>query len=224
MNARQKGKSGEYEVMHMLQEVCDDIFAEFRVVAPRLRRNAMAYADGGEDIVGLPWYAFEVKRVETLAVGKWWVQCLQQAQSKAPGIEECGQWDLMPDYFSSRGEAPVDRRAFGMDVCERAMYMVKAQGIGQGGFKPVGAGGFPGQVGLARAIPSRVPVLLYRQSRKQWQVVSNVHLTAWAPEGTAPVRLRTVGELSVEAWLQWFRVDLRLRLGFLFPNPPATPG
>lgn len=231
MNARQKGKSGEYEVMHMLQEVCDDVFAEFRVKAPRLRRNAMAYADGGEDIVGLPWYSVEVKRVEKLEVGKWWVQCLAQAKEKAPGVEECGRWELMPDYFASRGKRDVPSQQFSLEVQGRALAMasnVTVHGTGSG----LLAGGTDvnGRGGSSRGIPSRAPVLFYRQSKSSratwssWRVVMYGTLPVWADVGQPVTRLRVVTEMSVEPWLQWFRCDLRSRLLALFPDPPATPG
>lgn len=243
MNARQKGKSGEYEVMHMLQEVCDDVFAEFRVKAPRLRRNAMAYADGGEDIVGLPWYSVEVKRVEKLEVGKWWVQCLAQAKEKAPGVEECGRWELMPDYFASRGRRDVPAPQFSLEVQGRALSMAsnvtvhcQLTGLSNGiegalgvGLKPHEVGGGRGATGI-RGIPSRAPVLFYRQSKSSratwssWRVVMYGTLPAWADVGQPVTRLRVVTEMSVEPWLQWFRCDLRSRLLALFPDPPATPG
>lgn len=83
-NPRNKGKSGEYEVIKMLQIICDEIWREFWMVAPTLRRNTAQYADGGEDIAGLPWYAVEVKRCETLQLAKWWLQCSTEALKSHP--------------------------------------------------------------------------------------------------------------------------------------------
>lgn len=221
VNARQKGKSGEYEVMHLLQEVCDVIFGEFRVVAPRLRRNAMAYADGGEDIVGLPWYSIEVKRCEKLELGKWWAQTLLQAASKPVGADEIALWDPMPDYCISRGYkddfAAVKLAAYRSGVKMAAdMEAVAKASIPK-----------PQHVTLANApvgAPSRVPLLFYRQTKSRWRVLTFGLLANWAPVGTAPVRLKMPVEVSVEPWLQWFRSDLRLRLLSIYPEPPATPG
>jgi hypothetical protein len=68
----------------MLQIICDEIWREFWMVAPTLRRNTAQYADGGEDIAGLPWYAVEVKRCETLQLAKWWLQCSTEALKSHP--------------------------------------------------------------------------------------------------------------------------------------------
>lgn len=82
INARNKGKSGEYEIIKMLQTICDDVFKDFYLKAPLLRRNTAQYADGGEDVAGLTWHSVEVKRCEKLEIGKWWLQATRQA-SKA---------------------------------------------------------------------------------------------------------------------------------------------
>lgn len=79
INARNKGKSGEYEIIKMLQTICDDVFKDFYLKAPLLRRNAAQYADGGEDVAGLTWHSVEVKRCEKLEIGKWWLQATRQA-------------------------------------------------------------------------------------------------------------------------------------------------
>jgi hypothetical protein len=80
INARNKGKSGEYEVIKMLQTICDDVFKDFYLKAPLLRRNTAQYADGGEDVAGLTWHSIEVKRCEKLEIGKWWLQATRQAE------------------------------------------------------------------------------------------------------------------------------------------------
>ena len=80
INARNKGKSGEYEVIKMVQAIYDDVFKDFWLQAPTLRRNTQQYADGGEDVAGMTWHSLEVKRCEKIELGKWWLQCTTQAE------------------------------------------------------------------------------------------------------------------------------------------------
>lgn len=78
-----KGKRGEREVCDELQPIVDSVATSLGMSAPRIRRNLQQSGDGGEDIIGLPWYAIEVKRCETLALDRWWRQCVTQARRKA---------------------------------------------------------------------------------------------------------------------------------------------
>lgn len=73
INVRNKGASGE-------REFCDWI--KRNLILPELnslvQRNLEQVRSGGADIIveGLP-FAFEVKRVESLALHKWWSQVIR---------------------------------------------------------------------------------------------------------------------------------------------------
>lgn len=79
--SRNKGKKGEREVIDMLQPIVDQVYEAHGLKPPQLKRNQNQSDGGGYDIVGLPWFAPEVKRHETLCVDKWWAQCLAQADA-----------------------------------------------------------------------------------------------------------------------------------------------
>lgn len=79
LNSRQKGKAAEREVKDLLQPVVNEVFAERKMVPPKLGRNLMQFADGGHDISGAPGIAVEVKRCETLQLDAWWAQAQEQA-------------------------------------------------------------------------------------------------------------------------------------------------
>ena len=66
-NSKQKGKRGELEVAHILQEHGFDA-----------RRTAQFCGNTGEaaDVIGLPGYHLEVKRCETTKIWDW----IQQAE------------------------------------------------------------------------------------------------------------------------------------------------
>lgn len=84
INSRSKGQRGEREVIDMLQPHIDEVSAYNQVEPPFLQRNQMQSHQGGYDIVGLPLFAFEVKRVENEtpgAVAGWWAQCVSQAKN-----------------------------------------------------------------------------------------------------------------------------------------------
>ena len=78
-----KGKRGEREACDELQPTVDSVAKELGMEAPRIRRNVQQSGDGGEDLIGLPWYSIEVKRCETLNLAAWWRQCVTQARRKA---------------------------------------------------------------------------------------------------------------------------------------------
>lgn len=84
LNARSKGQRGEREIIDLLQPHVDEVSGYNQVTPPLLQRNQMQTHRGGYDIVGLPMFAFEVKRVETSQDGQiasWWKQCVGQATS-----------------------------------------------------------------------------------------------------------------------------------------------
>ena len=215
-----KGKRGEREVCDELQPVVDSVAKELGMAAPRIRRNLAQSGDGGEDIIGLPWYAIEVKRCETLALDKWWRQCVTQARRKAAMASAWddltrGGWRRVeaataPREARTRGggdEAP-SRAGAGMPL---PWLVAAASGggtellvTGTGGSDPAEdpSGGPWRDLGGAR-----VPVLVWRRSRMDWQVHTRIQAVT---VGGGLVALDI--DLPLSAWLQWLALDLRGRL------------
>lgn len=84
LNARSKGQRGEREIIDLLQPHVDEVSRYNNVEPPLLQRNTLQSDQGGYDIVGLPGFAFEVKRVEKDtpgAVKDWWAQTVRQAKN-----------------------------------------------------------------------------------------------------------------------------------------------
>jgi len=78
--SKAKGYRGEVEVLDLLQAVVNEEYAKRGLRGPELSRSPH-----GRDIVGLPWLAPEVKRVEQnnpANVASWWNQCKDQGQGK----------------------------------------------------------------------------------------------------------------------------------------------
>lgn len=67
---RSKGARGELEVAKMFN-------ADLNL---NVKRNLMQTGSGGYDLVGIPLFALEVKRHETLSIGTWWKQALKQGK------------------------------------------------------------------------------------------------------------------------------------------------
>jgi hypothetical protein len=65
INARAKGAAGERELATWLHESFP--------IAVKPERNLEQVRNGGSDLI-VPPFMFEVKRVETLALGNWWQQ------------------------------------------------------------------------------------------------------------------------------------------------------
>jgi len=87
INSRSKGQRGEREIVATLQEVIDRIYGPHDTERPILQRNTIQSDRGGYDLVGLPWFAPEVKHCETFQLDKWWAQCLRQAkQNQFPAL------------------------------------------------------------------------------------------------------------------------------------------
>lgn len=73
VNSREKGKSGEREIVKLLQAA----FPEYEIKR-NLREQA---ADGCADVIGLPHYSIEVKNHASPtqgAIAKWWEQAVEQ--------------------------------------------------------------------------------------------------------------------------------------------------
>lgn len=77
--SRNKGKTGEREVIAMLQPVVNQIYPLFDEDPPRLQRNTLQSDGGGSDIHGLEWMALEVKYHKDEAINTWWAQTVRQA-------------------------------------------------------------------------------------------------------------------------------------------------
>lgn len=94
INIRNKGKSGEREIITLFIEHMSAVEKQLgltwhKLPSMEVKRCSSQQADGGgSDIVGIPGIAVEVKRGETLNVNAWWKQCCDQA----PG-------NLMPVLF-----------------------------------------------------------------------------------------------------------------------------
>lgn len=90
VNAVNKGKSAEREVIRLLQPVVNDAYVRLHVeqpaladmvgACPVLQRNTLQADDGGADLCGLAWMALEVKHQKTQAMNEWWRQCMRQAK------------------------------------------------------------------------------------------------------------------------------------------------
>jgi hypothetical protein len=76
--SRNKGARGEREVIAILQPIVDKVTDECGQPRLVLRRNySQRYEAKQYDVIGLPWVALEVKRVENLSgLGKWWRQVI----------------------------------------------------------------------------------------------------------------------------------------------------
>lgn len=206
-----KGKRGEREVCDELQPVVDSVATSLGMTAPRIRRNLQQSGDGGEDILGLPWYAIEVKRCETLALDKWWQQCVTQARRKAAMATAWddlsrGGWRKVAASTLAREEAamvPRDAREAAVGAVTGLPGLPWLVGGGEAGGEPMEApGGLPRDLG-----GERVPVLVWRRSRLPWQVRTRVQA---ATAGGGLLGLDVA--LPLSSWLDWLALDLRGRL------------
>lgn len=80
INSRSKGKRGEREILNIIQAAINEAYEASGYQPPQLQRNTLQSDRGGYDIVGLPWLALEVKRVETPPADAWWEQARSQAK------------------------------------------------------------------------------------------------------------------------------------------------
>ena len=210
-----KGKRGEREACDELQPTVDSVAKELGMEAPRIRRNLQQSGDGGEDLIGLPWYSIEVKRCETLNLAAWWRQCVTQARRKAATATA---WDDLRRGGWRRVEAamaPRDARGGGDEAPSRETgvvplpWLAAATGYGgRGGALEAADDGEDDQGGAAACgHVERVPVLMYRQARRPWMVRSRVRA---ATAGGGLVALDV--DLLLSDWLAWLAVDLRGRL------------
>ena len=84
--SRNKGITGEREVIRLLQPIVDKIYVAYDMEEiPLLERNTLQCNKGGSDVAGLDWMALEIKRHESLSLDIWWEQCrLQCKKSQTP--------------------------------------------------------------------------------------------------------------------------------------------
>lgn len=95
LRAKLKGATGEREVIKLLQPMVEKIFKDRGLPCPLIERNALQFARGGYDIIGVDWCAIEVKRCETLQLTGWWRQAIAQAGKREPILfyrQNHGSW------------------------------------------------------------------------------------------------------------------------------------
>lgn len=151
INVRNKGANGEREVADILQRIVNEVALSCGYTAPRIRRNVEQSQVGGEDLVGLPWFSFEVKRVERVELDKWWEQTCVQARRKAAGSTS---WDALAKGGWRRLAAHAREEAAGQGSCEahgRVEGGLEAPGAGEAGQGGPWAGRTVGGSGAARA-------------------------------------------------------------------------
>lgn len=147
INVRAKGATGEREAANLLQKVVDEVYTKCGYVPPKIRRNVEQTQVGGEDLVGLPWYSFEIKRVERVDLDKWWAQTLVQAARKAPAastaeVQRLGGWKALQAADAARtgaeavGSLPLQEAAL---VAPAGPGEVGSAGLQDG--RLLGAGG-----------------------------------------------------------------------------------
>lgn len=76
VNIRQKGQNFERKMSKMFNE-------SFGLAT---ERNLQQSINGGDDLMGVPFFSIELKKHNTKAIGTWWKQCVESArrQSKMP--------------------------------------------------------------------------------------------------------------------------------------------
>ena len=208
-----KGKRGEREACDELQPTIDAVAKALGMEAPRIRRNLQQSGDGGEDLIGLPWYAIEVKRCETLNLAAWWRQCVTQARRKAATATA---WDDLRRGGWRRVEAamaPRDARGGGDELPSREAGMVPLPWLAACGDRggdlgdPDDGEGDPGGAAACGHGEQRVPVLLWKQSRRPWMIRTRLQ-AATVGGGLAALDV----DLLLADWLDWLALDLQGRL------------
>lgn len=76
VNIRSKGQNFERKMSKMFNE-------SFGLAT---ERNLQQSINGGDDLIGVPFFSIELKKHNTKAIGTWWKQCAESArrQSKMP--------------------------------------------------------------------------------------------------------------------------------------------
>ena len=114
IHSRNKGMGGEREFIR-------EINVRTGIIATR---NLEQVRNGGADLIGVPGWAPEVKRCESLLIDKWWEQTLTQAaavnskpvlayrQSRQPWRLVIRLADVSPVFFGSEKTCTVDLDTF----------------------------------------------------------------------------------------------------------------
>lgn len=86
INVRNKGQTGEREVVRLLNGVIEKLLAQqcwtedvVNAATKCIQRNQQQSAVGGADLTGVFGLAIEIKRQENVQIDKWWAQCTEQA-------------------------------------------------------------------------------------------------------------------------------------------------
>ena len=74
--SRNKGAKSEREAARLIQGWLNAA----GIAGADMRRNVDQAPSGGFDLLGLPWLAVEVKRVESALQGQWWRQAVAQGE------------------------------------------------------------------------------------------------------------------------------------------------
>lgn len=107
VSPKAKGMNGEYEVIGILQTVCDKVCLQYGYGRITLERNLEQVRYGGSDINGLDWAAIEVKRRENDSdVEGWW------RQTKFAATDERGNLVRFPILFSRKNRSPWKVRMY----------------------------------------------------------------------------------------------------------------
>ena len=148
INSRAKGANAELEVAKILQTVVNRVAIHCGFTAPKIRRNVEQCQVGGEDLIGLPWYSIEIKRVEQVNVDKWWEQTLTQARRKAPGATS---WDALAKHGWKRIAAAEAAEAAAVGSAALGQVEAARGALGEAGAREAArlASGDVGSVPLA---------------------------------------------------------------------------
>lgn len=143
--SQNKGKRGEREIINLLQPIVDRIYGLYPSLGtpPILQRNTLQSDRGGFDIVGLDWFAPEVKFQESLNVNTWWRQTAAQAQGKQEPVlffrQSRKAWRVMMkmyantdtkgERFFSRAEISMENFMLYFEYRLHAEVKAKAEGL-----------------------------------------------------------------------------------------------
>jgi hypothetical protein len=107
--SREKGKEGEREIVRLLRQELKDLWD-----VEEIRRNHQQAEKGGSDLVGVPFFAIEVKRYKVNPGKKgledWWKQaCGQAIDEEAEPVlifrPDRGRWRVMLTVCPFNGDA-----------------------------------------------------------------------------------------------------------------------
>lgn len=133
MNVKTKGRTGEFEVRDLLQQSANKVTNGLGLAPLVIERNVDQVRSAlgnekGSDLIGLPWFAIEVKRQENDgAFNGWWEQCKQAAwvwDEKGADVGaggRRGRFAREPVLFSRKNRAGWDIRLFAYLLIDNGM-------------------------------------------------------------------------------------------------------